>query len=75
MTHFKSFDPKKYTKSIKYNQELRYEIKLLNKDIKNKSELCSNCGYPLGEHLRLYRTCTTVGIPKYLKPVKHEISN
>ena len=80
MSTFKSFEPKKFTKSIRYNQELRYKYHLNNKQIKFNSELCENCGYPQGEHFFIILSYCPSKVQildnsiyniKYLKPVKH----
>ena len=43
---FKSFTPKKYSRSKRYRQWLVSK----NISIRKCLELCANCGYPWGQH-------------------------
>lgn len=52
MSTFKSFNPKKYTRSKTYINFLENNIRILGKNFSNKEccEFCSNCGFVLGQH-------------------------
>ncbi len=70
MNKFKSFESKKYSKSVKYNKCLT--IGLSGSTKKMLKKLCINCGYPFGEHFVDSNKCPIKKeVKKYLKPVKH----
>lgn len=75
---FKSFKPKKYSRSKKYKQWILSAFRHVTDSHNQRRylELCIECGYPYGRHFGSGNCPTEKTVMfSYLKPVKHGQTN